>query len=111
VGESLYYIESGIVAMFHRRCKNVEPLEYIPFLPEVAGRPGVSVALGKGSGLANIEEHLDRRGLQVSPEQANEIVNRVKQLSIEKKSLLTDAEFDEITNAVLKSQGQHVSPS
>ncbi len=109
VGDSLYYIESGIVAMFHRRCKDVEPLEYIPFLPEVAGRPGIDIALGKGSGLANIEEHLDRRGLKATPEQANEIVNRVKDLSIQKKSLLTNAEFDEIANSVLKEERAHVS--
>jgi isopropylmalate/homocitrate/citramalate synthase len=101
VGDSLYNIESGIVAMFHRRCKQIEPLEYIPFLPEVAGRPGVDIALGKGSGLANVEEHLDRRGLEATPEQANEIVNLVKQTSIEKKSLLTDAEFGEILDTVL----------
>jgi isopropylmalate/homocitrate/citramalate synthase len=104
VGDSLYNIESGIVAMFHRRCKQVEPLEYIPFLPEVAGRPGVDIALGKGSGLANVEEHLDRRGLQATPEQANEIVNLVKQTSIEKKALLTDAEFGEILDTVLKTK-------
>ena len=79
VGDSLYYIESGIVAMFHRRCKDVEPLEYIPFLPEVVGRPGVDVALGKGSGLANIEEHLERRGREATTDQANEILARVKQ--------------------------------
>jgi len=104
VGDSLYNIESGIVAMFHRRCKQVEPLEYIPFLPEVAGRPGVDIALGKGSGLANVEEHLDRRGLQATPEQANEILNLVKQTSIEKKALLTDAEFGEILDTVLKTK-------
>jgi isopropylmalate/homocitrate/citramalate synthase len=104
VGDSLYNIESGIVAMFHRRCKQVEPLEYIPFLPEVAGRPGVDIALGKGSGLANVEEHLERRGLQATPEQANEIVNLVKQASIEKKALLTDAEFGKILDTVLKTK-------
>ncbi len=109
VGDSLYNIESGIVAMFHRRCKQVEPLEYIPFLPEVAGRPGVDIALGKGSGLANIEEHLERRGLDATPEQANEIVNRVKQFSIERKRLLTGAEFEDIVNSVLKRQAKHVS--
>ena len=104
VGDSLYYIESGIVAMFHRRCKDVEPLEYIPFLPEVVGRPGVDVALGKGSGLANIEEHLERRGREATTDQANEILARVKQLSIEKKSLLTGGEFEEIVDAVLNSK-------
>lgn len=101
VGDWLYHIESGIVGMFHRRCKVIEPLEYIPFLPELVGRPGVEIALGKGSGLANVEEHLERRGVQVTPEQANEIVARVKQASIEKKGLLTGAEFDAIVKAVL----------
>jgi isopropylmalate/homocitrate/citramalate synthase len=104
VGDSLYYIESGIVAMFHRRCKDVEPLEYIPFLPEVAGRPGVDVALGKGSGLANIEEHLERRGRSATADQENEILARVKQTSIEKKSLLSSAEFEAIVDAVLNSK-------
>jgi isopropylmalate/homocitrate/citramalate synthase len=104
VGDSLYNIESGIVAMFHRRCKEVEPLEYIPFLPEVAGRPGVDIALGKGSGLANIEEHLERRGRNATPDQANEILARVKQTSIEKKALLSGAEFEEIVDAVLNSK-------
>ncbi len=101
VGDWLYHIESGIVGMFHRRCKVIEPLEDIPFLPELVGRPGVEIALGKGSGLANVEEHLERRGIQVTPEQANEIVARVKQSSIEKKGLLTGAEFDAIVTAVV----------
>jgi isopropylmalate/homocitrate/citramalate synthase len=101
VGDWLYRIESGIVSMFHRRCKEVEPLEYIPFAPEMVGRPGVDIALGKGSGLANIEEHLERRGRQATPEQATELTNRVKQRSIDQKALLTDAEFDELMNEVL----------
>lgn len=101
VGDSLYYIESGIVTMFHRRCREVEPLEYIPFAPEMVGRPGVDIALGKGSGLANIEEHLERRGLTATPEQANEILARVKQFSVENKRLLTGDEFAQIAGAVL----------
>ena len=101
VGDWLYNIESGIVTMFHRRCKVKEPLEYIPFAPGLVGRPGIEIALGKGSGLANIEEHLDRRGKTATPEQANLILSRVKDLSTKNKALLTDAEFDEIVNEVL----------
>ncbi|HZT29994.1 MAG TPA: hypothetical protein VFA33_08935 [Bryobacteraceae bacterium] len=108
VGDSLYYIESGIVSMFHRRCRKVEPLEYIPFAPEMVGRPGVDIALGKGSGLANIEEHLERRGIQATPEQANDILARVKQFSIEHKRLLTGAEFETIMNSVLTPAGAAV---
>jgi isopropylmalate/homocitrate/citramalate synthase len=102
VGDSLYHIESGIVTMFHRRCRTIEPLEYIPFAPEVVGRPGIDIALGKGSGLANIEEHLERRGLSATAEQSNELLARVKQISIEKKGLLTGEEFDVIAGAVLR---------
>ena len=101
VGDWLYNIESGIVSMFHRRCKQVEPLEYIPFAPALAGRPGVQIALGKGSGLANIEEHLERRGKTATPEQALELTNRVKQRSIEKKALLSDEEFDRLLAEVV----------
>ena len=102
VGDSLYNIESGIVAMFHRRCKDVEPLEYIPFLPELVGRPMVDVALGKGSGLANIEEHLERRGLKATSEQTNEILAQVKQVSIDTKRLLSEDEFNQIAKSVLQ---------
>ncbi len=101
VGERLYQIESGIVGMFHRRCKGSDPLEYIPFPAELVGRPGVEIVLGKGSGVANVEEHLERRGLQATPEQVLEMVARVKQTSIQKKGLLTDAEFEAVVKAVL----------
>lgn len=108
VGDFLYKIESGIVTMFHRRCRDIDHTEYIPFLPELVGRPGVDVALGKGSGMANIEEHLERRGRRVTPEQANEILAQVKQTSIEKKGLLTNEEFDKIVNDVLHSRVQYL---
>ncbi|MBI3922221.1 MAG: pyruvate carboxyltransferase [Armatimonadetes bacterium] len=103
VGDMLYNIESGIVAMFHRRCKNVEPCEYIPFLPELVGRPGVQIELGKGCGLANVEEKLEESGKQATPEQVLEIVAKVKQAAIDNKRLLTDSEFGEIVKAVLGS--------
>ncbi len=101
VGDWLYNIESGIVTMFHRRCRAVEPLEYMPFAAELVGRPGVSIALGKGSGISNVEEHLERRGITATEDQKNAIVARVKQASIDKKGLLTDAEFEAIVKAVL----------
>lgn len=104
VGDWLYNIESGIVSMFHRRCQKVEPLEYMPFAPSLVGRPGVSIALGKGSGISNIEEHLELRGLTATDDQKNAIVARVKQTSIDKKGLLTDDEFAAILNDVLKPE-------
>lgn len=106
VGHWLYRIESGIVAMFHRRAREIEPLEYIPFRPEPAGRPGVEIAVGKGSGLANIEDQLERRGRRAAPEQANELLAQVKRRAVEKKGLLTDEEFDELTRKALGNGGK-----
>jgi len=99
--------------MFHRRSKDVEPLEYIPFRPELVGRPGVEIALGKGSGLANIEEHLERRGLTATAEQTAELLALVKQRAVEKKGLLSDEEFDELVERVLRNgrKGSDVSAS
>lgn len=108
VGDSLYEIESGIVTMFHRRCRDVEPTEYVPFLPGLVGRPEVNVVLGKGSGAANVEEHLERRGKGATADEINEMVLRIKDRSIAKKGLLTDAEFDEIVAAVLEPSRSQV---
>jgi isopropylmalate/homocitrate/citramalate synthase len=101
VGDWLYNIESGIVTMFHRRCRVVAPLEYLPFAPALVGRPGVEIALGKGSGISNVEEHLERRGVSATEEQKNQIVLRVKQASMDKKGLLTGTEFEAILRAVI----------
>jgi isopropylmalate/homocitrate/citramalate synthase len=109
VGDSLYYVESGIVTMFHRRCHATEPLEYIPFAPEMVGRPGIDIALGKGSSMSSIEEHLERRGITVTPAQADAILSAVKLRSIEEKRLLSGDDFDGIVAQVLGAGG-HASP-
>jgi isopropylmalate/homocitrate/citramalate synthase len=105
VGEALFRIESGIVAMFHRRCKNTDPLEYIPFVPGLVGRPGPEVVLGKGSGLASVAEHLERRGLEASSAEQERILAEVKRKGIEKKGLLTEKEFDQIVASVVQHAG------
>lgn len=106
VGESLYRIESGIVAMFHRRCRTVEPLECVPFEPSLVGLPGIEVVLGKGSGIASVDEFLEKRGVKnVTDDQKLDMVMRVKNLSIQKKDLITDKEFETIMNEVLGGNG------
>ncbi len=103
VGDSLYHVESGIVSMFHRRCKDNDPLEYTPFSPELVGRPGVKIAYGKGSGLANVEEFLDLNDLSANKDQIQEMVNRIKDAGMEKKTILDDAEVRKIVDAVLSA--------
>ena len=99
VGNSLYSIETDVVAELHRRCKRT-PLEYLPFLPEMAGRPGVEIALGKGSGKANVAEHLDERGLKLSAPLVDKLVTQVRDRSRYEKRLLTAVEFDALISRV-----------
>ncbi len=94
VGEGLYRIQTDLVAELHRRCKLKAPLEYLPFLPELAGRPGVEVALGKGSGMANVTEQLEQRGLKWSPADVKTMAKRVRDLAASEKRLLTASDFD-----------------
>jgi len=101
IGDSLYDVESGIVSMFHRRCKDDAPTEYAPFLPKLVGRPEIRITYGKGSGLANIEEFLDLQGLSANDEQKQEIVDRVKQAGMEKKSTLEESAVRQIVDTVL----------
>jgi isopropylmalate/homocitrate/citramalate synthase len=96
VGEGLYRIQTDLVAELHRRCKHKAPLEYLPFLPALAGRPGVDVALGKGSGRANVEEQLEQRGLKLSVEDVERLSLRVRQASTREKRLLSAAEFEDL---------------
>jgi isopropylmalate/homocitrate/citramalate synthase len=53
--------------------------------------------------LANVEEALEERGMSATADQTKEIVDRVKQVSIRNKALLTDEEFESIAAAVIGS--------
>ena len=101
VGPMLYDVESGLPASFVRMARDKEPLEYIPFLPEVVGQTPVSIVLGKFSGLANIQDWCERWKLAASEEQMVEIMWLVKGKAYQKKGLLTEDEFKAITDQVL----------
>ena len=96
VGKGLYRIETDLVAGLHQRCKSNAPLEYLPFLPDLAGRPGVEVVLGKGSGKAAVAEHLEKRGLEWPAADVEQLAVRIQELAVSTKRLLTEAEFERL---------------
>jgi isopropylmalate/homocitrate/citramalate synthase len=103
VGEKLYEVESGIIAGWVRLGrKEVQPLESIPFLPELVGQKPVSIVLGKNSGPPSMEEWCEKLGITATDEQKMQMLQRVKAKSFEKKDLLTADEFKAIAEQVLK---------
>jgi isopropylmalate/homocitrate/citramalate synthase len=102
VGEKLYEVESGIIAGWVRLGrKEAQPLESIPFLPELVGQKPVSIVLGKNSGPPSMEEWCEKLGITATDEERMAMLLQVKARSFEKKDLLTADEFKAIAEKVL----------
>lgn len=100
-GETLFNVESGIIATWVRNARDVDLTEVVPYLPSLVGQPGPTIVLGKGSGIDNVAEALERLGLQATDEQRLEMLAQVKSKSLEKRDLLDDDEFTAIAEDVL----------
>jgi isopropylmalate/homocitrate/citramalate synthase len=104
VGERLYDVESGIIAGWVRLCRENNPLEYVPFAPELVGQKPVNIVLGKNSGPPSIQEWCEKMGITATDEQKMAMLMGVKAKSFEKKDLLTADEFKAIADSVLQAQ-------
>ncbi len=78
-----------------------EPLAMFGTHPALTGRQG-EVVLGKKSGKASITYNLEKLGVTDADDAAiGEMLKRVKDLGIEKRGLVNDAEFKAIVDDVL----------
>ena len=81
-----------------------EPLAMFGTHPALTGRRG-EVVLGKKSGKASITYNLEQLGIEGTGDDAvAEMLKRVKDLGIEKRGLVSPAEFRDIAEAVLAAQ-------
>jgi len=102
VGDTLFDIESGIIASWFGNAGKEHLLEVFPFHWNLVGQRPARVVLGKNSGIDSIKIHLERMRVKASDEQVNEIVLRVKAASLKKKGLLDGREFRKLVKAVVK---------
>jgi methanogen homocitrate synthase len=78
-----------------------EPLAMFGTHPALTGRTG-DIVLGKKSGKRSVTFSLEQMGINDTPDdKVAEILNRVKMLGIKKKTIITDAEFQQIVKDVL----------
>ncbi|HYB04484.1 MAG TPA: hypothetical protein VED17_08480 [Nitrososphaerales archaeon] len=101
LGRNIFRRESGIaVERYYKMPELARQLEL--FDPSwFAGE--TEIVLGKKSGKYSILYHLRKKGIEASDEQTNEMLAKVKQLSMDKKNLLTDEEFNQIVRSVMKT--------
>lgn len=95
-GSRNYVRESGIgVDLVVNR-----PLAMFATDPTYFGKKA-EVVLGKKSGRLSVEYKLDQLGMSATSEQVHEILEKVKDLGIRKKGLVSDDEFREIADGVI----------
>jgi isopropylmalate/homocitrate/citramalate synthase len=100
-GDRLFHVESGIITDWWRNCGEEHILEIFPYLASLVGQPEPELVLGKLSGTASILLALEKQGISATEGQVSDILLRVKQQAIEKKTELTEAEFEAIVQQVL----------
>ncbi len=101
VGDNLFDVESGIISTWYKNTNPHHLTEMFPFLPEVVGHVEPRIVLGKGSGIDSIAIWLQRLEVKATDEEMQEILVRVKSVSLEKRALLTEDEFRKITEEVV----------
>jgi isopropylmalate/homocitrate/citramalate synthase len=102
VGDSLFAVESGIVAMWLDRCTGPLATEVFPLHWELMGQSPPQVVLGKGSGQASILFWLEKLGLQASEEKMERLLALVKAEAMAKRDLLTEEEFEDLARGILE---------
>jgi isopropylmalate/homocitrate/citramalate synthase len=94
VGENLFMRESGAVAsQFHI------PEAIEPFSADLVGAKR-EIVLGKKSGLDSVAIKANELGISLTTEQQQAVLTAVKRAGVEKRGLVSDAEFSNIVRQV-----------
>jgi isopropylmalate/homocitrate/citramalate synthase len=93
IGDALFNIESGIITSWWKNCGYDKATELFPYRWEIVGQKPAEPVLGKGSGIDSVHTWLQKIGIQVSDESAQRILSEVKDLSLNKKGLVSEVEF------------------
>jgi isopropylmalate/homocitrate/citramalate synthase len=101
VGETLFEVESGIIATWVRNVRDEALTECVPYAPRLVGQAGPHIVLGKGSGIDSITEYLELIGREANDEQRAELLQRVKAASLARHGLLSRDDFQQLADEYL----------
>ena len=103
IGDGAYNIESGIVTGWYKNVFEENPTTVFPVHPDFVGHEAPRILMGKKSGLINIEIWSKKLGIELSEEEALDVLGEVKLKSHDLKRVLTEDEFGEIVKRVKMS--------
>jgi len=103
VGERGFMMGSGLVVDMLDKAKEQNMTKvYLPYTPELIGRPDYKVVYGKGVGRNMVVNLIKSMGLEATKDQAREISEIIKTESLKIKGLLPEARVQEIVKEYLQ---------
>ena len=103
IGDNEFTFESGMVVyVVERLAASERPFQ--TYLPEVIGRKGWDVVLGKGTGAGVVAKKVTQLGLTATKEQVSEITKRVKREASLRKWSISDEVLEIIAKDVLEGR-------
>jgi len=100
IGDDAYTIESGIVTGWFKNVFENNPTIIFPVHPDLVGHEKPKILMGKKSGLDNIEIWSEKLGVNLTEDEAMEVLKVVKQKSHDLKRVLSEEEFKQIVHIV-----------
>jgi 2-isopropylmalate synthase len=103
IGDNEFTFESGMVVyVVEKLAASERPFQ--TYLPEVIGRKGWDVVVGKGTGAGVVAKKVAKLGLTATKEQVAEITNRVKREASLRKWTISDDVIEIIARDVLEGK-------
>lgn len=96
IGDGAYSIESGIVTGWFKNAFDTNPTTVFPIHPDFVGHEVPRIVMGKKSGLDNIDIWSKKLGIELSEDEAMDVLMAVKLKSHDLKRVLTEEEFRQI---------------
>ena len=101
-GKRLFWLESGVVVHAKEKLERSGiPSAMTPYLPELTGREDIEIVLGGSSGKASVQFYLDKQNIEVTDEQIDVLVEKIKEKGREKRDVISKADFDAMLAEVL----------
>ena len=100
IGDGAYTIESGIVTGWYRQAYEKHPTTIYPVHPEFVGHEKPKIVMGKKSGLDNIWIWAEKLGIELTEDEALDVLKEVKLTSHDLKRVLSEDEFLRIAEKV-----------
>lgn len=97
IGDGAYTIESGIVTGWFRQAYEKHPTILYPVRPEFVGHEKPTIVMGKKSGLDNVSLWAEKMDIELTNDEALEVLRKVKLRSHDLKRVLNEDEFRELT--------------